>query len=314
MSRKKNQFQSVKEELEKIKYENISSIGKIYGKFIGGNMLYSLITPKNNNQDSNIYKKEIKKSNLKSTENILDDIIQNEKNFQNENFFTNEETKKISNELQDSIKKYKERSLIPTLFSSIQGIKKNKKFYPNKRILNYLNKMKKKTPPMCYYEPKYESIDKHIPQYKLQPIKKKNKIENSNIKIKQLFRKRLLKTKSNNLDKSNFIHAMSFDKYSSRPDIMTNKPLGDGYNKIKIHKNISVPNFKKMISREKNVIKRRIDAIRNYSPNYSSIYCDKILLPEINEDLKKKKNLLRKSLVNYNISSEYQVITKLNDN
>ena len=69
-----------------------------------------------------------------------------------------------------------------------------------------------------------------------------------------------------------------------------------------------------MISREKNVIKRRIDAIRNYSPNYSSIYCDKILLPEINEDLKKKKNLLRKSLVNYNIGAEYEVITKLNDN
>ena len=313
MSIKKTQFQSIIEELENIKYENISSTGRLYGKFIAGNILYSLITPKNNKE---INKKEIKKENTKSTENILDDIINNDKNYKNENYFSNEKIKNISKELQDSIKKYKEKSLIPTLFSSIQGTKKNKKFFPNTRILNYIQKMKKKTPSMCYYEPKYESIDKHIPQYILQPIKKKNNnIEINNNKLKQLFTKNILKKKSlNYLYKSNFIHAMSFDKYSSRPDIMTNKPLGDSYIQIKRNKNISVPNFKKMISREKNIIKKRIDAMRNYSPNYSSIYCDKILLPEINEDLKKKKNLLRKSSVNYNISSEYQVITKLNDN
>lgn len=313
MSRKKNQFHSIIEELGKIKYENISSTGRLYGKFITGNILYSLISPKNSHE-LNINKKEIKKNYLKSTENILDDIINSEKNYQNENFFSNDEIQKVSNELQDSIKKYKEKSLIPTIFSSIE-IKKNKKFYPNERMINYLQQMKKKTPPMCYYEPNYESIDKHIPHYKLQPIKKKNNIDINHIKIKKLFTKRLLKKKlSNNLNKSSFIHAMSFEKYSSRPDIMTNKPLGDGYNQIKIYKNISIPNFKKMLPREKNVISKRIDAIKNYSPNYSSIYCDKILLPEINEDLKKKKNLLRKSLVNYNIGAEYEVITKLNDN
>ena len=308
MSIRNKSDEKIYEELGKIKYSNISSTGKIFERLISGNLYYTLLNKKQNNK---IISRNKNYNENKSTENILDEIIKKEKTFQKETFYGNEEMRKISNKLQ-IIKKSKEENLIPSNFKTIDLNKKN--YNINQKFIKHIQEMKKKTPDLYYYKPNYNSIYKHIPIYKLKPINKKTiKKSSSQKNIKRRKKKNNESLNENNINSiNNNNHIISFEKYTDRNKII-NKPLSDNYCDFIMKKNILVPDFKRMISREKKNIHNQIESARDYSPNYNYIFCEKNL-PDINVDLKRKKNLLRKILVNYNIRGEYLLIPKLNDN
>lgn len=305
MSIKNEQYKTLLKELKHIKYKNISTTGKIYEKLLTRNIFYCILNKKNKFISRN--KSVNNKTN--SIEDDFDNLINNETIYHKSFLNSNNEMINISNQLQNSIKKFKERNLnslnLNQTFQSINQIKAN-------HINFFKNKFKKNTIlPISNYQPNYNSIDKHIPYYKLKPLKKnKNTILNHH-QIKQKFLKKLNKKSNSLINKYNNIHVMSFDKYSVRPDIVKNKNLNDSYVDYKIIKNISVPNFRKMISREKKNLNKPLEHVRDYSPNYNAIYCDKKNLPIINTELKRKKNLLRKILVNYRPRAEYLITPKL---
>ncbi len=306
MSIKNEHYKSLLKELKNIKYPNISSTGKIYEKLLTRNIFYCMLNKKNKYFSRN---KSVN-DKTKSIEDDFDNLINNETIYHKSYFNSNNEMMNISNQLRYSIQKYKEKNTNSLTcngtFQSVNQIKAN-----HSNI--FKNKIKKNSIlPISNYQPNYNSIDKHIPYYKLKPLtKSKNSILNHS-EIKQKFFKKINKKKNLIMNRYNNIHVMSFDKYSIRPDLIKNKNKNDSYVDYKIIKNISVPNFRKMISREKKNLNKPLEHARDYTPNYNAIYCDKTNLPIVNTELKRKKNLLRKILVNYHPRAEYLITPKLN--
>ena len=305
MSIKNEHYKSLLKELKNIKYPNISSTGKIYDKLLSRNVFYSILNRKNKYFSRN---KSVN-NKTKSIEDDFDNLINNETIYHKSYFNSNNEMMNISNQLRYSIQKYKEKNsnslTFNGTFQSVNQIKEN-----HKNI--FKNKFKKNTIiPISNYQPNYNSIDKHIPYYKLKPLKKKKNSILNHCEIKEKLLKKINKKNNLLINKSNNIHVMSFDKYSMRPDLIKNKNLNDSYVDYKIIRKISVPNFRKMISREKKQINKPLEHVRDYFPNYNAIYCDKTNLPLVNTELKRKKNLLRKILVNYHPRAEYLITPKL---
>ena len=73
---------------------------------------------------------------------------------------------------------------------------------------------------------------------------------------------------------------------------------------------ISVPIFKKMMSREKLFDTNK--CLADYMPNYDAIYSNAYKYISNNEELKKKKNLLRKILFSSRPPSQYILLPSLN--
>ena len=83
-------------------------------------------------------------------------------------------------------------------------------------------------------------------------------------------------------------------------------------NPEKLKKNISVPNFNKMISRDTIFYLNHQNYLPDYSPNYDSIYSNANKYKYIDEELKYKKNKLRKIITSSNPPGEYLLLPILN--
>jgi phosphoenolpyruvate carboxylase len=163
MSIKDEQYKTLFKELKNIKYPNISSTGKIYDKLLSRNVFYSILNRKNKYFSRN---KSVN-NKTKSIEDDFDNLINNETIYDKSYFNSNNEMMNISNQLRHSIQKFKEKNsnslTFNGTFQSVNQIKEN-----HKNI--FKNKFKKNTIiPISNYQPNYNSIDKHIPYYKLKP-------------------------------------------------------------------------------------------------------------------------------------------------
>lgn len=194
-----------------------------------------------------------------------------------------------------------------------------KKFEINPQYLKYIKNQKNKVPPSLKYNPNYEAIDPHVPLVKLQPLKKKNersKSVDTSLAKKRIKEKKPINNKSvlKNIVGNNSIHIMSFDKYSSRND-MIKKPYGTtSLDPNKMSRNISVPNFKKMISRFDNNSKtsQQLPNLINYSPNYNAIYHNNLGYKKENQDLCRKKAMIKKLWGSFVVPTEYLVVPSMN--
>ena len=217
---------------------------------------------------------------------------------------------------------------------NIENIKNWKiKYKVSPDILFFLYKEKNKSPPCGYYNPNYNSIQKHISTVKLKPIKKKIEENNKNLVRNIFLNKKIIsrneaeKSKELNisnetLKNNNFsnekIHIMSFDKYSSRKNFL-GKTLYDNSNLNPIYKllekNISIPNFKKMTSRERKKKLDLSDKIKlciDYYPNYNAIYCNKYFPNKKEIEFNKKQFLVKKIWKSFKTSTKYLVIPSIN--
>ena len=199
--------------------------------------------------------------------------------------------------------------------------KVTKKFEINPQYLKYIQSQKNKIPPSCKYNPNYEAIAPHVPLVKLQPLKTKGErsksVDTSLVKNRIKEKKPPIHNRSvlKNVKRKNSIHVMSFDKYSSRND-MIKKPYGNtSLDPNKMSRNISVPNFKKMISRfDKNSkTSQKLPNLINYSPNYNAIYHNNLGYRKENQDLCRKKAMIKKLWGSFVVPTEYLVVPSMND-
>jgi len=297
-------------ELEEIKYNDLSRTGKNLKKNFN-----------NVSIDFILNKKKINEIPIKRNFNYIKNNIHNEFSpIFDENYKSNKNNIKINIEkLRNWNKKYK---IKPHFFL-------------------YLQKENNKSPPCGYYNPNYNSIIKHIPSIKLKPIKHEKKIENKKIGRNILINKRNLSkndsekisdkeisnnssieskitSKSIDLNKKQKyfkknIHGIFFDKYSSRKDFLIRTVYDFNLNPKLIEKNISVPNFKLMSSREKKNIIPKNESNYNYNPNYNAIYCDGYNFhKKESQSFIKKKKLIQKIWRSFHTPRKYIVIPSLN--
>lgn len=206
--------------------------------------------------------------------------------------------------------------------------KHKKLYFVNQELIEQLKSQRNKSPESYMYNPNYNSICKHIPQVKLQPLKIKHNNHHSS---------ELLTPKDN--DDSNVQSLVScsvndniscrgrnrvynvipFEKYSSRQDIVPkhlrrDKSVLEPY-KYKNKKYIAGPNFKKMLSRNKSVFNSlaRVDSLMDYSPNYDALY-SKIKKNFDRKEVERgmKRNLIKKIWASFDVSVDYIVVPKLN--
>ena len=156
-------------------------------------------------------------------------------------------------------------------------------------------------------------------------IKKNNKSNNNNIipinsyNLKKINPKNINNTKfDNNSFNSNDSKICYSNNYKYKYNIISksqsisieSSPLN--HKRIKNH--ISVPIFKKMISRDRinNSFFNNHRYLADYFPNYNSIDSNANKYIYINKDLKNKKNKLRKIMSSSNTSGEYILLPILN--
>ena len=113
-------------------------------------------------------------------------------------------------------------------------------------------------------------------------------------------------------------NAIPFEKYSSRNNnVFGGKPNGDctfSPKTNKISRNISAPNFKKMTSREKEPrFNPRLPQIISYSPNYDFVLPNNTGYKKIDQEMEKKKYLIKKLWGSFDVPSEYIVVPSINE-
>ena len=149
-------------------------------------------------------------------------------------------------------------------------------------------------------------------------INTNNKKNNSTISINPYEYKNIIpKTRVNNRN----IYSNSMNSMESRIYYSKNyeNPISHSIsaeltpiNPKKIKNYVSVPIFKKMISRDKNNYLYNHCYLADYFPNYNSIDSNAYRFININENLKNKKNKLRKIMTCSNPPSEYVLLPILN--
>ena len=234
------------------------------------------------------------------------------------------------------------------IHESIQRLIRHKKrFALEESLVKFKIRENNKIPSICSYNPNYKSISKHIPiadlqghhninlnnlqqiknednnKYNIELTKEKN---NDNDNNKTYIPKDSLSINSydykKNISRNNLNH-YQINNYSQRNNNKINNLFGiSDYSSIelsqinpeKIQKNISVPNFNKMTSREQNnffLPKQRY--LADYFPNYDSIYSNANKFMNINKELKDKKSKLRKIISYSNPPAEYLLLPILNN-
>ena len=193
---------------------------------------------------------------------------------------------------------------------------KPKQFEVSKDLIKYIQTQKKKMPPTCMYNPNYNSISKHVPYARIKPLKDTNSTNNDNTLSNSIEAPSLMYNKSALLFHK--IKGMSFDKYSSRNEMSFKSIYKDTLlEPKKAKRKVTVPNFKKMMSRDYSPHKsnKQLPCLMNYTPNYNAIYCNKLILHKCKKDLKleRKKRILKKIWGSFDVSKEYIVVPSMNN-
>ena len=230
---------------------------------------------------------------------------------------------------------------------SIQRLINHKKRYGLEESLVKLKlRENNKVPSICSYNPNYKSISKHTPiahlqghhtinlnnlknnkdeennRYKMESLKDTNDepITNEKYIFKNSYSINSYNYKKHSRNNLNFYKG---DNYSFKRNNKINNIYGiyDSFsgelsqiNPEKVKKNVSVPDFNKMISRdENNYIFNRERYLADYLPNYDSIYSNANKFIDINKDLYEKKVKLRKIISCSNPPTEYLLLPILNN-
>ena len=149
-------------------------------------------------------------------------------------------------------------------------------------------------------------------------IKSSCNIRNMN-KYKKIINKINKNRNENTKNIHNVIHSMDskYIKYndfeSKKKDIQSSVSMDLlTLNPDKKKSIISIPNFSKMISREKNSYLGNKSNLADYFPNYNAIYPNANKFMSFNKDLKEKKNKLRKIISSSNPPKYYLLLPSLN--
>ena len=189
-------------------------------------------------------------------------------------------------------------------------------FQLRRDLIKYIQNKKKKIPLTCIYNPNYNAISKHVPYARIKPLKENNNNNNDNTMNNSIETPSLMYNKSALLFHK--IKGMSFDKYSSRNEMSFKSIYKDTLlDPKKMKRKITVPNFKKMMSRDYSPHKynKQLPCLMNYTPNYNAIYCNKLILQKCKKDLKleRKKQILKKIWGSFDVSKEYIVVPSMNN-
>ena len=322
------------QELEHIKYNDLSKTGKNLKNIFSNLSIESFLHKRKINLNKNFNLKKKDKIDESSTTSIFYENIkkENEENVRKKSI-ENIKNWNLRYKLRPNLLSYlhKENNKIPpcayynpnynSIIKHIPSIKlkplttKRLLKNPNK-LTNELNLKKKSKMNIIENEKIIEKEQDNSSISNLNESKNSSKSSN-NINNKETRKKTSENKKKKsmiNLHKN--IHALSFEKYSNRRnyfpkiinDVSTYKPQS-------IVKKISVPNFKKMLSREKKTITpKQIDAYIDYHPNYNAIFCDgnRSVKNKESKEIIRKKLLLRKIWRSFQTSIKYIVVPEMN--
>ena len=153
--------------------------------------------------------------------------------------------------------------------------------------------------------------------------KEYNSLNNSSISKKNNFYNNINKYErndiryySNSIDgKINNNNSKNYDNINN-PSLLSHSVSNEiiPLNPNKAKNIISIPNFKKMLSRDKYSYINNESYFGNYFPNYDSIYSNVYKYLKNNQGYRNKKNKLRKILGKSNPPSEYLLLPILNKN
>ena len=325
-------------ELKKLQFTNISKVGKEQQKVLGKRTIQGFLEQKALREELS---KKIALSlvSSKSASNIEEemnkiskesDVVFNDGNEHKNNIMNNEyQTKNTKKEFTKYIrllqKQHKElirdnnnkhnnkynRNTKPVL----------RKNYPvNYELIKQLKKQRHKVPESCAYHPNYNAISPHVPYVKLQPLKEKNIKLNSSMDCKEndsvvvQSQGSVVDMMEGSFKRNNVI---PFEKYSPRTDIVRKDVNKDRIvlEPIKVKKKVSVPNFKKMLSRNKSVfnVLGRIESLVDYTPNYKAVHYNAMGYNKGDINLYHKKVLVKRIWTSFDASAEYVVVPKLNE-
>ena len=323
-------------ELKKLQFTNISKVGKEQQKVLGKRTIQGFLEQKALREELS---KKIALSlvSSKSASNIEDemnkiskesDVVFNDVSHAHpSNMIDNEyHTKHRKKEFAQCVRLLQRQHKELTRESGNKHNRNAKPFlrknYPiNYELIKQLKKQRHKVPESCAYHPNYNAISPHVPYVKLQPLKEKSRKLNASMDCKESDSVVVQSQGSvdammeGNCRRNNVI---AFEKYSPRSDIVKKDVNKDRIvlEPIKVKKKVSVPNFKKMLSRNKSVLNNglgRVESLVDYTPNYKAVHYNSMGYNKGDINLYHKKILVKRIWTSFNASSEYVVVPKLNE-
>lgn len=325
-------------ELQKLQFTNISKIGKEQQKVLGKRTIQGFLEQRAlreelskkialslvSSKSANNIEEELNGIS-KENEVVFNDVQHSHKhNITNNEHYSEQPKKEFTKYIRLLQKQHKEiirdnNNKHNNKYNNRNTKPFHKKNYPvNYELIKQLKKQRHKVPESCAYHPNYNAISPHVPYVKLQPLKEKNS-----------------KLTSSSMDESNVVQSQAsivdvvdgssykrnnvipFEKYSPRSDIVRKDVNKDRIvlEPIKVKKKVSVPNFKKMLSRNKSVfnVLGRVESIMDYTPNYKAVHYNSMGYNKGDINLYNKKVLVKRIWTSFDASAEYVVVPKLNE-
>ena len=341
----KNDEVDIYRELSSIKTNHISHAGREFQKMFGNRcikgflhqkVLKNQLSKKISQNKYQIYKRSTPKKISEELNQLANDSLtispRSKDSFDNDENNNNKTIEAYPDDFCGFIKRLKEKKEKEKLEEEEkkrqqQGMS-NKKYEVSPELINYIKSQRKKIPPCCMYNPNYNAIAPHVPLVKLQPLKEKKDSRSKSVEIsishnsssvphKQNKNRSVIQSSITKKEKSiQSYHVMSFDKYSSRNDLAIKQPYNDtSLEPNKIKRNVYVPNFKKMISRNQklNRSNQRLPCLMNYTPNYNAIYINNKGYNRGNKELYRKKTMIKKIWGSFDATSRYIVVPSMNN-